>query len=100
MGQMRKVLWWLIAGTRGGKNRLRIIQTIKDEPMNANQLSKRLELDYKTFEHHLNLLRENQVVTTMGEGYGKTYFLSDQMEDNYDELKDILEKTDIGDDDG
>ncbi|MEF8874862.1 MAG: winged helix-turn-helix domain-containing protein [Candidatus Thermoplasmatota archaeon] len=94
---MKKVLWWLIAGTRGGKNRLRIIKTIREEPMNANQLAKELDLDYKTIKHHLELLEDNGVVTTMGEGYGKTYFLTDQMEDSQDILEEIMKSTDIGD---
>ncbi|MEF8832562.1 MAG: winged helix-turn-helix domain-containing protein [Candidatus Thermoplasmatota archaeon] len=94
---MRKVLWWLIAGTRGGKNRLRIINAVKEEPMNANQLAKKLDLDYKTVTHHLDLLKENGVLTTMGKGYGKTYFLTDQMEDNQDILEEIMKKSDIGD---
>lgn len=94
---MRKVLWWLIAGTRGGKNRLRIINAVKKEPMNANQIAKKLNLDYKTVTHHLDLLKENGVLTTMGEGYGKTYFLTDQMEDNQDILEEIMKSTDIGD---
>ncbi|MBS3817654.1 MAG: winged helix-turn-helix transcriptional regulator [Candidatus Thermoplasmatota archaeon] len=94
---MKKVLWWLIAGTRGGKNRLRIIKTIGEEPMNANQLAKELDLDYKTIKHHLELLEDNGIVTTMGEGYGKTYFLTDQMEDSQDILEEIMKSTDIGD---
>lgn len=86
---MRKVLWWLIGGARGGKNRLRIIQTLDDQPMNANQLSNALDLDYKTVRHHLDLLEENGVLETMGEGYGKTYFLTDRMEQNLDVLEDV-----------
>ncbi len=94
---MRKVLWWLIAGTRGGKNRLRIINAVKKEPMNANQIAKKLDLDYKTVTHHLDLLKENGVLTTMGEGYGKTYFLTDQMEESMDIMEEIMKSTDIGD---
>ena len=59
---MRKVLWWLIGGARGGKNRFRIIRTIKHEPMNANQLAPTLALDYKTIRHPLDLLIENDTV--------------------------------------
>jgi predicted ArsR family transcriptional regulator len=99
---MRKVLWWLIGGARGGKNRFRIIQTLNDTPMNANQLSNELDLDYKTVRHHLDLLEENAVLETMGDGYGKTYFLTDRMEDNLDLLREVGEQADIvptGDDD-
>ncbi|MEF8775661.1 MAG: winged helix-turn-helix domain-containing protein [Haloarculaceae archaeon] len=92
---MRKVLWWLIGGARGGKNRLRIIRTLQDQPMNANQLSEALDLDYKTVRHHLDLLEENAVLETMGEGYGKTYFLTDRMEANLDVLADIADQAGI-----
>ncbi len=92
---MRKVLWWLIGGTRGGKNRLRILRTLENEPMNAHQLSKTLDLDYKTIRHHIEILEENQVITSMGEDYGKTYFLSERMEKNLDILEEIAKK--IGD---
>lgn len=92
---MKKVLWWLIGGTRGGKNRVRIINALKEKPMNANQLSKELNLDYKTIRHHVEILEENQILTIVGEGYGNTYFLSDQMEENFDLLTEITDK--IGD---
>jgi DNA-binding transcriptional ArsR family regulator len=92
---MRKVLWWLIGGARGGKNRLRIIETLREEPMNANQLSNALDLDYKTVRHHLELLEENDVLTTMGEGYGTMYFLSDRMEQNLDVLDDVAQRADL-----
>jgi len=45
---MKKILWWLIAGTKGGINRARIIIELHERPYNANQLSEKLELDYKT----------------------------------------------------
>jgi DNA-binding transcriptional ArsR family regulator len=90
---MRRVLWWLIGGSRGGRNRLRIIRRLHDTPMNTNQLANALDLDYKTVQHHLELLRENGVLTTMGEGYGTTYFLTDAMEGNLDVLEEIERKT-------
>jgi len=92
---MRRVLWWLIGGSRGGKNRLRIIRTLYETPMNANQLSNELGVDYKTTRHHLELLCENEVLTTMGEGYGQTYFLTDQMRDNIDVLREVSQKAEF-----
>ena len=83
------MLWWLIGGARGGKNRLRMIQALDDQPMNANQLSNDLDLDYKTVRHHLELLEENGVLETMGEGYGTMYFLTDRMHDNLDVLEEV-----------
>jgi DNA-binding transcriptional ArsR family regulator len=83
----------LIGGTRSGKNRLRIIRALDDQPRNANQLSNELDLDYRTVRHHLELLEENDVLETMGEGYGKTYFVTDRMEDNLDVLREIGEQS-------
>ncbi|MDP3066542.1 MAG: hypothetical protein Q8N08_07375, partial [Methanobacteriaceae archaeon] len=45
---MEGLLWWLIAGNRGGINRARIINELQSRPYNANQLAKSLGLDYKT----------------------------------------------------
>lgn len=94
---MRRVLWWLIGGSRGGRNRLRIISTIEDQPMNANQLSNELELDYTTVQHHLELLVENDVLTTMGDDYGTMYFLTEQMKRNMDVLLTVAEQAGLDD---
>lgn len=94
---MRKVLWWLIGGSRGGRNRLRIIRTLEGKPMNANKLASKLDLDYKTVRHHLDLLTDNDVVETVGDSYGQLYFLTDRMESNLDVLEAIEEAADLGD---
>ena len=65
--------------------------------MNTNQLSKELALDYKTTQHHLELLVENNVLMTMGDSYGKTYFLTDQMEANLDVLDEVARKANLDD---
>jgi hypothetical protein len=36
---MKKLLWRIIAGMKGGINRARIIKTLNERPYNANQLS-------------------------------------------------------------
>lgn len=92
---MRQLLWWLVGGTRGGENRLRLIRALNERPMNTNQLSNELDLNYKTVQHHLEMLTENGVLTTSGEEYGKLFFLTPKMDDNLDLLDDIAEQTDI-----
>ncbi len=92
---MRQVLWWLIGGSRGGKNRLRIVRTLGDQPMNTNQLSEELDLNYKTVQHHLEVLEENDVVDTQGGNYGRMYFLTDRMRRNVDVLEEIAAQADI-----
>jgi len=86
------LIGWLIAGTRGGMSRARIIQTLNDTPQNANQLANLLGMDYRTIRHHLQVLEKNRIITSAGEGYGKTYFLSPVMEENYALFEEILKK--------
>jgi DNA-binding transcriptional ArsR family regulator len=81
---MKKILWWLIGGTKGGVNRARIIHNLHQRPYNAHQLAEKLDLDYKTVRHHIKVLEENKVLTSSGEKYGTMYFLTSQMEDNYE----------------
>ncbi len=89
---MRRILWWVIAGNRGGPNRARIILAIKDQPLNANQLANELGMDYKTVRHHLNVLKKNRMILEVGESYGSMYFLSPELEQNYEEFVRIWER--------
>ncbi|MGY5874834.1 MAG: winged helix-turn-helix domain-containing protein [Candidatus Thorarchaeota archaeon] len=96
----RRLLWWLIAGTRGGVNRARIISLLHERPYNANQLAEMLRLDYKTVRHHLAYLMKHEVIIQQGEGYGSVYFLSSEIEANFDSFREIwaqIGKTSIGD---
>lgn len=87
---MRKLLWWLIAGSTGGPNRAKIIKALHERPYNANQLSEVLDLNYKTIRHHIKVLQENNVVTSpSGHKYGEMYFLTDKMEENYNTFEEI-----------
>lgn len=89
---MKKLLWWLIAGMKGGINRARIIKMLHERPYNANQLSEELNLDYKTVRHHIKVLEQNNIIRSTGEKYGKMYFLSDEMEESYDIFNEIWEQ--------
>ncbi|MDO5852181.1 MAG: winged helix-turn-helix domain-containing protein [Methanobacteriaceae archaeon] len=89
---MKRILWYLIAGTKGGVNRAKIINSLHDQPYNLNQLSKVLDVDYRTIMHHIKILKENQVVLSVGKKYGALYYLTDQMEENYNEFKKIWDK--------
>ena len=82
----------MIAGTRGGVTRAEIIQVLKETPQNANQLATLLKKDYRTIRHHLEILEKNKIITTAGDRYGTTYFLSPQMEENYAVFEEIMEK--------
>ncbi len=82
----------MIGGTRGGYNRARLINAIHENPQNAHQLSQELHLDYSTIRHHLEALEKNGLVTSLGDGYGLMYFLSENLLDNYEFFTEIWEK--------
>lgn len=89
---LKYLLGWLIAGTRGGPTRAKIIEALKESPQNANQLATLLKMDYKTMRHHLEVLEKNKMLTSVGDRYGATYFLSQMLEDNYSIFEEITSK--------
>lgn len=82
MDSIKNVLYWLIANSLGGLNRGRILEELFKKPQNANGLSNSLNLEYKTVRYHLKVLEENNIITSVGGGYGKTYFPSDTLGQN------------------
>lgn len=92
MNAVKRLLWWILAGSAGGLNRGRILEELFKTPHNANELSKVLNLDYKTIRHHLRVLEKNRLVTFTGSGYGKTYFPSDMLEENVEIFREIWER--------
>lgn len=91
----RRLLWFLFAGSRGGENRIRIINLLKQQPHNMNQLAEAMEVDYKAIQHHINVLEKNNMVTRQGEKYGVLYFISNYLEHNisaFEEVKAAIEK--------
>jgi len=87
-----RLLWWLFAGSAGARTRAHVLEAIREEPRNAQQLSLALKLDYTTVRHHLKVLEQNRIVVTEGDPYGRLYFVSDAMEAHWEVLQSILEK--------
>lgn len=91
--RFKRILWSLIAGTRGGANRAKILYFINSRPANANQIAIELKLDYKTVLHHIRALSENGLIVTENkEAYGAMHFISPLMEKNFQVLQEILAK--------
>ena len=90
---MNKLLWWLLAGSRGGDNRIRLLALIRQRPLNANQLSEELGLDYKTVQHHLRVLIKNRVIVEEGDRYGRLYFPAPLLEANWNIVEEIMAKS-------
>lgn len=82
----------MLAGTRGGLTRIRILNLLLEKPHNACQLAARLGLDYKAIQHHMRVLEKNNLVARQGEKYGVLYFISDYLEVNLDVFEEIRAK--------
>jgi predicted transcriptional regulator len=91
---VKRLLWFVFSGSRGGLNRLKIISKLKENPFNINQLAKELNLDYKAIQHHIRVLEKNNLITKVGEKYGVTYFVSTFLEVNMETFEEIEEKLD------
>ena len=89
----KRLLWYLFAGSKGGDNRIKIIESLKERPYNMNQLAEMLNLDYKAIQHHIGVLEKNNIISRMGEKYGVLYFISSYLEANIDAFKEISSKT-------
>jgi predicted transcriptional regulator len=88
----KRLLWYLFAGSRGGNNRIKIIDLLKERPYNINQLSEALGLDYKAIQHHIVVLEKNNLVSKIGEKYGVVYFISNYLEVNIEAFNEIKSK--------
>jgi DNA-binding transcriptional ArsR family regulator len=91
----KRLFWYLFAGSRGGENRIKIIDILKEQPSNINQLAQSLKLDYKAIQHHIIILEKNNIVSRLGEKYGILYSISNYLEINIDVFKEIKSKIKI-----
>ncbi|MFC7154350.1 ArsR/SmtB family transcription factor [Halomarina halobia] len=93
---MEAALWYVLTGTRGGPNRARILRTLDERPRNANQLAESLNLHYETIRHHLDVLVDNDILVTGGDGYGAVYLPSPRVRQQWDVVESILQEVDDG----
>ncbi|NHV98408.1 MAG: winged helix-turn-helix transcriptional regulator [Thaumarchaeota archaeon] len=89
---LKSFIWYILAGSRGGESRARIVKALKDRPYNANQLAEILKMNYKTVRHHLKVLKDAGIIVIMERKYGSVYTLSEEMEKIFEEFKEIWDK--------
>lgn len=94
--ELRRVLWFLLGGKRGGENRARIVWALRDRPSNMNQLATQLDLQYKAIQHHIKVLVGSSLLVPSGEGYGTVYVLTPWFEHHFHQFEQICEKLRLG----
>ena len=86
-----KRLRFLLEGSKGGENRIKIIDLIRKKPYNMNQLSIKLKLNYRTIRHHVDVLLKEELVFAESNGrYGSVFFPSAFLESNIDVYNSVV----------
>jgi len=91
--QIKMLFWRVFAGSKGCVNRVKIILELKEKPLNTNQLSVQLRLDYKVVERHLQVLEKYELVIKASDGYGTIYLLSTLVESNLNLFDEVYSKS-------
>ncbi len=82
----------VFTGMSGRYTRLKIICVLTEDPMNTLELSKKLDLDYKTIQHNLAVLEKNNLIIREGKGYGDIFFPSEIISSNLPTLYSVIRK--------
>jgi len=92
---MKRLLWQMLAGTRGGYTRGFILNKLADKPHNINQLAEALNIDYHTTCRHLDVLTNNGIITSESDKYCDMFILSKDMGENLKNFNQIWEKINL-----
>ena len=90
--EFRRLLWFLLGGSRGGENRVKILNAIKFRPSNLNQLARLIGVDYRSVQHHMGVLLKNNLVQSSGQRYGVVYSVHPWLEHHYRIFGEVCEQ--------
>jgi len=90
--QTKMMFWFLFGSSRGALTRTKILNLLQRQPSNANQISQKIDLDYKAIKHHLETLEKNNLIGKFEVGYGATYFVTNLFEENKTIFDEIITK--------
>ena len=93
--ELRRTLFFLLGGKRGGETRANIIRSIRDRPTGVSGLAKELGLDYKAIQHHMVILTRSSLVISTGEKYGNVYSLTPWFEAHIALFDQICQKLNV-----
>lgn len=82
----------VFTGMGGRYTRLRILCEIIEIPLNTRQISKKLNVDYKTASYNLSVLWKNNLIIKKGTGYGDLYFPAEIVTSNLSTLYAVIKK--------
>jgi len=89
---MNELFSSIFTGMGGRYTRMRILCAVTEDPMNTLDLSKKLNLDYKTIQHNIKVLEKNNLLAREGDGYGDMFFPSELISSNLPTLYSVIRK--------
>ena len=92
---MGQVEWFVLAGTRGGRDRTRVVEVLAERPRPGEDLVDSLDLEEDALRDHLRVLAANDLVEASERGDETVYRLTPRARANggvLDEL--VAEPTD------
>ena len=89
---MNELFSSIFTGMSGRYTRMRIICAITENPLNTQEIARKLGLDYKTIKHNIDVLEKNNLITRHGEGYGDVFFPSELISSNLPTLYSVIRK--------
>ena len=90
--QTKRLMCFLFTSSRGGIRRMKIVLALKRKPMNRHKLSQELGIEYKSLQHHMNVLKKHGILEVSGDRYGRTFFLSSLLITNIAVFNEIVRK--------
>jgi len=82
----------VFTGMGGRYTRLRILCEIVEIPLNTSQISKQLDIDYKTASYNLSVLLKNNLIIKKGTGHIIQYFPAEIVTSNLPTLYAVIRK--------
>lgn len=88
---MAQVQWFVLAETRGGRDRARLVEELAERPRRVEQLADSLDLEEGALRDHLQVLAANDVLEASERGDGTMYRLTPRARANGGVLDEIVE---------
>ncbi|MEM0074109.1 MAG: winged helix-turn-helix domain-containing protein [Thermoplasmatales archaeon] len=79
--EIKRLFYYLFVYSRGAALRSRIVLMIMEKPMNKNEIRNRLNVNYRTVEHHISVLVKNKILDGDFRKYNSIFYINDQMKE-------------------
>ena len=90
--EIKRWMCFLFTNSRGGIRRMKIVLQLKHGSLNRHRLSRELGIEYKSLQHHMNVLKKYGILENSDNDYAKIFFLSSMVISNIAIFDEIVQK--------